>query len=436
MTDKWLVDEILSSLKRGRRDDRERPHKPVLWITVLNLIDQGHISQNKIYFDEILASEFDKTFQHYAMGDDLAQLAPPFFHLRSSGIWHHQVKPGQEEYYATLTTSGGGSKRIKTAIDYAFISDAIYTALLNSQARATLREKLNNLLLEEARGKVPRERVGTSFHETFALNRPAIASVIDIVSRVDDEQSLTEQLREQTNLGTNYVKAMPRYARASGLMEFKGVALTPLGQHVLNHDPTLTLPQTQWLMHYHLCAPHGPGPNFWHELILALPEWPLPFGKADVVAEVGRSTQAEDGKELAERSISSTATVFLGSYTKSDALGPLGLIEKVKNPENEDRGTGLYTLETPVSPPPGVVGYALAHYWAGQYPNDQTQSIEKLAEPNGFAGLFLMGAFELNRALRALERQGICELWMVAPPYQITRLPAAETLLEGIYAAD
>ena len=235
-----------------------------------------------------------------------------------------------------------------------------------------------------------------------------------------------EEMREATNLGTIYIESMPRYARACGLMEFGSTKLTPLGEHVLTHDPDLHLPETLWLMHYHLSAPHGPGPRFWHELVLRLPELGDGFGREAVVAQIAETTKAE-GADLKERGVVSTATVFLGSYTKSDALGPLGILQESENG---------YTFDFPEPPSAGVVGYCLSHYWQGQLGVQQTCSLDTLSEPGNFANVMLLSSFDFNRALRQLAQRGVLELWMAAPPYQVSIPSKPEALLEGIYVAE
>ena len=209
--------------------------------------------------------------------------------------------------------------------------------------------------------------------------------------------------------------------------------MTPLGEHVLAHDPDLHLTDTLWLMHYHLSAPHGPGPRFWHELVLRLPELGAEFGREAVNEQITQTTKAE-GADLKERGLATTGTVFLGSYTKSDALGPLGILQEELNAEGKP--TGLYTFDFPDPPSAEVVGYALSHYWQAQMPGQQTVSLDTLSEPGGFASVMLMSSFSLNRALRQLAQRDVLQLWMAAPPYQVTRLPAPEALLEGLYVSE
>jgi hypothetical protein len=262
---------------------------------------------------------------------------------------------------------------------------------------------------------------GLTFHRTFTLNRSAISTILE------NSGSSSADFRELTHLGTIYIEAMPRYARACGLLEFGSTELTPLGVHVLAHDPSLALPATQWLMHYHLCALHGPGPRFWHDLILHLPQAPQSFGRAEVEAEIVRSLKEASDRALKDNSIRSTATIFLGSYTKSDALGPLNLLQSAENG---------YTLEAAEAPPLGAFAYALSHHWQAELGDKQTCDLDDLSNEGSLGSLLLMSEFSVNRQLRQLARQQVLELWVTAPPYQVTRPPAPQYLLEGIYAAD
>lgn len=269
------------------------------------------------------------------------------------------------------------------------------------------------------------DRSGAMFHESFALNRPAIAIILQSAVHRESEDALFAQLRDKTNLGNNYIKAMPRYATCCGLLEADKSQLTPLGAYVSAHDASLSLPATQWLMHYHLSAPHGPGPRFWHDLTVRLPELGASFDSAELTAEVDRSVQAEQGRTLAERSLRTCGAVYAGTYTKADGLGGLGILRE---------GDAGLSLGDPQAVPPGVLAYALSHFWAGQFGQAQTRNLSDLSEPGGFGSLFFLSQFALNKALRGLAGRGVLELWQQAPPHQVTRPPAPQALLDGLYA--
>lgn len=284
-------------------------------------------------------------------------------------------------------------------------------------------------------GQPGNKRLGTAFHETFPLIRPAVAAVLEVVGNIESEDasaSLADMLKARTTLGANYIKSMPRYAFGSGLLTgtTRGKrVLTAFGEQVRLHDPNLDHPATQWLMHYYLSSPEGPGPTFWNGLVTRGLRIGDKVRRGEVAQSIERIVEDDTGKQLATRTAQSTATIFLGTYTKSDGLGSLGLLRSV---DAEDGA--VYRVQEPISPQLWSVAYALADYWESTWGQDKTINLAELTEPGGFADIFLMGSEQLEQTLEQLGSNGILELYRTAPPYQVVRLwEDKNTLLERIY---
>jgi predicted restriction endonuclease len=81
-----LKQDVLG-LKMARIGGRSRPHKPILLLAVLDLIEAGHIRENKIFLDQELVGAFASRFREFASDGDWCQPVQPFFHLRSSPFW-------------------------------------------------------------------------------------------------------------------------------------------------------------------------------------------------------------------------------------------------------------------------------------------------------------------------------------------------------------
>lgn len=271
-------------------------------------------------------------------------------------------------------------------------------------------------------------RIGLSFHESFTLNVPAVSKILNL-SLANEGRIDSTIIENQTSLGPNYVKSMPKYARATGLMEMGSFKLTPLGEVVCVHDPNLTNPTTLWAMHYHLSAPNGPGPVFWANLITNY----LVFGKEvsrfEVAQEISRSRMSQDNKPaIKERTAQSTATVFLGTYTKSDALGQLGLIRAISE------RNGYSRISESQSPPSSIVAFALADHWERCYGEQQTVSLNELARDDGFARVMWINYQQFDEILMDLKRKNIVDLYRIAQPYQVARLWSNKTeLLNALY---
>lgn len=137
-----FIEEINSIRAQRSRNGEIKPHKFIMLLSVIDLIESGEIVDNKIYFSQSLVDQFDRYFNEISKGDDWCQPGPPFFHLRSSRFWHHKIKPGREDSYSRLSTSGGGIKRIVENIDYAYFDKDYYNLLCEKEYRAIIRRHI------------------------------------------------------------------------------------------------------------------------------------------------------------------------------------------------------------------------------------------------------------------------------------------------------
>lgn len=273
-----------------------------------------------------------------------------------------------------------------------------------------------------------KERLGVTFHRTFSLVRSGILQVLDLaaVSANTKARCISrETIRELSTLGTIYVEAMPRYAFGTGLLDSQN-CLTHFGIYARKYDGLLEQLSTQWLMHYFLSAPHGPGPAFWHELVVTRFRVGDEFTTDEIAAQISEFVAREDGKRLALRSARSTVTVFLGTYTKEEGLGRLGILRSV--------GSQRYRVQEPDAPPAWAFAYALLDYWRAQFGDLLTINLDALYGERSLTSLFLCGAGRLNMMLRTIQSEGYVDIYRVAPPYQVVLLRQdSEPLLQKLY---
>ncbi len=252
--------------------------------------------------------------------------------------------------------------------------------------------------------------------------------ILELAEQIEREEgtSLSNKIiRERSALGTIYVEAMPRYATGAGLLDFKR-HLTDFGRYALAHDRMLEQHGTQWLMHYHLSAPQGPGPAFWHDLVATFFYPGREFSADEIARRIAHFIEQTEGRTLAERTVSDTTTAFLGTYTKLDGLGRLGILTAL--------GDGHYRVTEPVPPPVWAVAYALLDYWTAHFEERLTVSLDTLTAPGGFASLFLMGGQNFNNVLRTLQAARYVDVYRVAPPEQVVLLQHdSQPLLRKLY---
>jgi hypothetical protein len=266
-----------------------------------------------------------------------------------------------------------------------------------------------------------KERMSLTFHRTFSLSRSSIAKILAVAQ--EKPEFKLHDLAKDTDLGTIYQEAMPRYAYRSGLLDGKK-CLTPFGRFVAQCDPSLEKLGTQWLLHYHLAAPHRPT-AFWHFLVTKRFIPGNTFTVDELVADLTNFLQQETGKSAQPRTIRSTVTIFTGTYLKSDGISRLRLLDKIDD----------VTYRVPeISPPPiWALGYALADYWQAHYGERLTVNLDDLVGKS-FAGIFLMGEVGLTNLLIELKREGMIDLYRIARPYQVVLLqPNPEFALERLY---
>lgn len=136
----------IGKLKRGKEGEHLRPHKLVMLLSVLELMDRGLLKENKIYLSTSLITIFENIFVLVKRKNDLCQPGPPFFHLRSSGFWFHKVRPERKNDYVKLTTTGGGLKLIEEYIEYAYLREDVFNLIQNLEHRKEIRLFISRLL--------------------------------------------------------------------------------------------------------------------------------------------------------------------------------------------------------------------------------------------------------------------------------------------------
>jgi hypothetical protein len=280
----------------------------------------------------------------------------------------------------------------------------------------------------EPSNKNENPRLGITFHRTFSLNRPAIGQIL----RIQNDRKATggisrKELNEKSNLGSIYLESMPRWAWGSGLLNYDKSS-SKFGSYSYQFDPLTEQLGTQWLMHYFLSAPQGPGPSFWHEAVIRLFFTGNIFTGEDLVEAIGNHIWQTENRILAKRGVQSTATVFLGTYLKPEGLNKIHILETTDS--------GRYRVCEPAPAPIWAIGCALVDYWLANYPDRLGISLDTLAD-SSFLKIFLMGKSRLMEVLQAMQEAGYVEIHRTAPPYQIVLVRQdTEGLLKKLYGTD
>ncbi len=81
----WLA--RLYNLRRDKSAGYERPHKPVLLLSVLDLLDRGRFKHNEIPLNDDLVKTFRRYFEVVRQRDDKPTIENPYYFLSGDGFW-------------------------------------------------------------------------------------------------------------------------------------------------------------------------------------------------------------------------------------------------------------------------------------------------------------------------------------------------------------
>lgn len=119
----------------------ERPHKPLMLLTVADLIEAGVIQENRIAWTPELRKRFGELFNQVRSRDDRETPENPFFYLRSEPFWHHVAKPGKEEVVAALS-SPPSMGDLNGELVTAKLDEDLFRLLATERGRNEFREAL------------------------------------------------------------------------------------------------------------------------------------------------------------------------------------------------------------------------------------------------------------------------------------------------------
>lgn len=162
---------------RRLRVDRARgtpaPHKPVLLLAVIDLIEQEEIKRNHIEPSPQLVETYINYWTQITNG--LPRPYLPFFHLKTSGFWHLHAQHGQTETLAK-TQQFKSMTQLASVVAFASFDDELFALLLQPDTREAIRQTIIDAHLSE--------------------HRAAIESVFQTNQQITDVAKLLEQQAE------------------------------------------------------------------------------------------------------------------------------------------------------------------------------------------------------------------------------------------------
>lgn len=127
---------------RVSRSSGVAPNKPLLLLSIIELISQGEIRRNQIPLSAELIATFLKLWSHLEPVRK-PDIGLPFYHLTSDGFWYFEMKLGFESLIAAKVKIRTPST-IRQTVEYAYLDDELWSLLQNPQNRTVLTHTLIN----------------------------------------------------------------------------------------------------------------------------------------------------------------------------------------------------------------------------------------------------------------------------------------------------
>ena len=123
-----------SKLRVDRAHGSVAPHKPILLLSVIELLQQGKIQRNQIFLSPELISTFLKYWTHLGSDIHRSDIALPFYHLTGDGFWHLSPNPGFESTISAKVKLKSLTA-LRNAVNYAYVDDDLFNFLRDSESR-------------------------------------------------------------------------------------------------------------------------------------------------------------------------------------------------------------------------------------------------------------------------------------------------------------
>lgn len=120
------------------------PHKPILILSIISGIENGHIKNNKIFITPELISIFKNIWHDLVLNPKHHSIFTlPFYHLTSSSFWKLIAKSGYEQTIQSKITMKS-FKNLNKAVKYAEIDFELFIFLQKVEERELIKSEILN----------------------------------------------------------------------------------------------------------------------------------------------------------------------------------------------------------------------------------------------------------------------------------------------------
>ncbi|WP_143960181.1 HNH endonuclease [Litoribacter populi] len=169
----------LTSLKRGSTKIGLAPHKPVLLMVFLEMVEKGMIVENRVSVDAELVGSFQDMWELLVPTLHQADFTQPFYYLQNDKadkkpFWQLVPKPGY-----SINSHIKSVNTLQEVLDYGCFADDLYQLMQDQVSRELLRQSLLDTYFPETKERYQQFRVkGRKGYvqelEDYILNEPIV----------------------------------------------------------------------------------------------------------------------------------------------------------------------------------------------------------------------------------------------------------------------
>lgn len=148
---KELEDYIkeFACLSVGLSNGHKLPHKAILLISIMHLIEIGEIEENKIPLDKEISSAFISTWKNYFSEAKVPSVWTPFWYMKSESFWHFKSNGNDGLLEGLLNFAGHPSiGQMRSVIKCAYFDDVLFKSMQNKENRRVLKEVLQKTYID------------------------------------------------------------------------------------------------------------------------------------------------------------------------------------------------------------------------------------------------------------------------------------------------
>ena len=135
--------EIFRNLSTGVQNGKKLPHKAVLLLSILTLIENGTITENKIHLNKTIANTFASTWGDYLHNSKIPSVWIPFWYMKSESFWHFKALADENILQNLLCFAGHPSVgQMRNVIKYAYVDDQLFSLMQDREERLKLKKVL------------------------------------------------------------------------------------------------------------------------------------------------------------------------------------------------------------------------------------------------------------------------------------------------------